>query len=80
MLNSNDQKKIDKMAEVIFGDKTTGEKGLVEKVDEIYNMFVKINNGISLIAWFFGAVIVLGLFVGTIKGWAIALLRGLLKN
>ena len=75
-----DDEKIDTMYRVLFGDKATGEKGMIDKVDEIHTVFVKMSNGFSLLRWFFGAVIVLGLFIGTIKGWIVAAAHYLLSK
>lgn len=67
------KQKIDKMHTVMFGDKESNTKGMVDKVDIIFDVFMKVENGFTFMKWIIGAILVLGLLVGTIKGWVIAL-------
>ena len=71
------EKKVDKIHLFLFGDEDTNQKGMSEKFDDMYNFFVKINNGISLIGWAVGAIIVTGLLLGTIKGWLVGLVHSI---
>lgn len=67
-----DDEKIDLMYLTLFGNKEVGTKGMVDKLDRIYEFIEKVSTGYSMLKWFFGSVIVLGIFISTVKGWLIA--------
>lgn len=50
---------------VIFGDSTTGEKGMKEKVDEIHQMIVQVNGVGSFLKW----IIIIGASLTAVKLW-----------
>lgn len=53
------------LKEVVFGNEEIKEKGIKEKVDEMHNILI----GLKGVKGLFGLVIMLGIFIATIKGW-----------
>lgn len=79
-----DKEKFDLLNRVIFGDKDTGDMGMMRKLDEIYNIIKDANiekNGVSkLFNSIKGGLIYLTIIagvVGLIKGWWIGLLAAI---
>jgi len=66
------QRELQEMREVIFGNKQTGEKGMKEKLDTIYEILVQargVGNFFGGIKGILGLLIVMGAAVTIIKGW-----------
>lgn len=79
-----DKENFDLLMRVIFGDKNTGDMGMMRKLDEIYNIIKDANiekNGVSkLFNSIKGGLIYLTIIagvVGLIKGWWIGLLAAI---
>lgn len=57
----------DKINRVLFGDKTTDDIGMKEKVDDIHKMLVQVNGVGNFLKW----IIVVGASLAAIKVWII---------
>ena len=60
-------RKIDKIEEVLFGDREIGEIGMKQKVDEIHGLLIQLKG----LKGFFGLVILVGVLIITLKGWLV---------
>jgi len=71
--------RIDKMYRALFGEEDTDNVGVVAKVDDMHRIFIRMGNGLSFVKWLVSALILLGVFWGTIKGVFIAIIHEIIK-
>lgn len=76
-------KDLETMSRVIFGDPTTGEMGMKDKVDKMYDILVKVDNiqgffkGLgSFMKW----LVLLGTLLALFKGWLVGVFTYILNK
>ena len=62
------QERVEDMYRVIFGDPNTKEKGMNEKINEMYEVFVVGKSGTTFIKWVGAFLIALGVIISAIRG------------
>ena len=62
------QERVEEMYRVIFGDQKTGEKGMNDKINEMYEVFVVGKSGTTFIKWIGAFLIAIGVIISAIKG------------
>ena len=62
------QERVEEMYRVIFGDPSTKEKGMNDKINEMYEVFVVGKSGTTFIKWVGAFLIALGVIISAIRG------------